>query len=175
MKIKCKEIVKGCRFESIDKGDWIDLKSAETVQFTAPQANTLKKMTIDGKVIGYRDVDFVWSTIRLGIAMELPKGYEAVILPRSSTFKRWGLICVNSQGVIDNSYNGDSDEWKFPVVALGSSVVGKGDRVCQFRIQLSQKATIWQKIKWLFTSKIKFEWVDSLGNQDRGGFGSTGV
>lgn len=77
-------------------------------------------------------------------------------------------------GVIDYTYRGNTDEWRFPAIALNHTVINIGDRICQFKIQLSQKATIWQKIKWLFTSKIKFKWVDHLENTSRGGFGTTG-
>ena len=73
------------------------------------------------------------------------------------------------------SYNGNNDEWRFPAIAFKDTVVFEGERICQFRIQPSQKASVWTKIKWLFTNNIKFEWVDSLNNEDRSGFGSTGV
>lgn len=113
--------------------------------------------------------------IPLGVAMKLPKGYEAVVLPRSSTPKKFGIMYGNSMGVIDNSYCGNKDEWKFPAVAIRPTSIDKGTRICQFRVQLSQKATTWQKIKWLFTSGVKLVEVDDLGNDNRGGFGSTGV
>ena len=107
--------------------------------------------------------------------MELPKGYEAWIAARSSTFKEFGLIQVNTPGIIDNSYNGNEDVWKFQVFSLKETFIEKGDIICQFRIKLSQKASIWQKIKWLFSSKnIKFKIVDNLNNINRGGFGTTG-
>jgi dUTP pyrophosphatase len=106
--------------------------------------------------------------------MELPKGYEAVIVPRSSTFKKYGLLQNNSFGVIDGSYSGNEDEWKMPVLATRIATVPKGTRIAQFRIQLSQKATMWQKIKWLFSSHIVFKKVKSLDSSNRGGFGSTG-
>ena len=73
------------------------------------------------------------------------------------------------------SYNGDNDEWKFPAIAIRETTIEKGTRICQFRIQLSQKATFWQKLKWLFSSRVKLVEVDSLNNKSRGGFGSTGV
>ena len=78
-------------------------------------------------------------------------------------------------GVIDNTYCGNNDEWKYPAIALRDTIIKRGDRICQFRIQLSQKATLWQKIKWFLSSGIKIIKVDSLDNNDRGGFGSTGV
>ena len=111
----------------------------------------------------------------LGVAMRLPEGFEANIVSRSSTFKKFGFIQVNSFGIIDNSYNGNDDEWKDPVYFLKDGVISYGDRICQFRLNLSQKATVWQKIKWLFTSGFEFVEVDSLGSESRGGFGSTGV
>lgn len=169
MKIKVRLINPNCRFEFYSKGEWIDLKAAKTVEFSAPYANTL-----NGKR-DKRDVVFDYKLIPLGFAMELPKGFEAIVLPRSNTFKTWGLIQWNSEGVIDSSYSGNDDIWRFPAIAFRDMAVLEGDRICQFRIQPSQKASIWTKIKWLFTNKIEFEWVDSLNNENRGGFGSTGI
>ena len=111
--------------------------------------------------------------IKLGVGMELPAGFEAVVVPRSSTFSRTKTILANSQGVIDNCYCGDDDEWMYPVIALNTSHIKKGQAICQFRIQLSQKATVWQKLKWLFSRKIKFIQTDKLRDVNRGGFGST--
>lgn len=170
MKIKVKEIVKGCKFEVIKKGDWIDLRAGEPILMSAPQAGVQYEK--DGSK--FRDVFFDNKLIRLGIAMSLPKGYEAVVVPRSSTFKSFNVIQSNSMGVIDYTYRGDTDEWKLPVISLNHTIINVGDRICQFKIQLSQKATVWQKIKWLFTSKIKFEWVEHLETNSRGGFGTTG-
>lgn len=169
MKIKVRLINPNCKFEFIDKGEWIDLKAAKTVEFSAPYANTL-----NGKR-DKRDVVFDYKLIPLGFAMELPKEFEAVVLPRSSTFKNWGLIQWNSEGVIDSNFKGSNDIWHFPAIAFKDTTVMEGDRICQFRIQPSQKASIWTKLKWLFTNKIEFVWVDSLNNEDRDGFGSTGV
>ena len=123
----------------IDKGDWIDLKSVSNI--------TLKKG------------DF--ALIPLGIAMQLPKGYEAHLVPRSSTFKNYGIIQTNSMGVIDCSYCGDNDEWKMPVYATRDTTISMGDRICQFRIVKTQP-------------NLKFHKVNFLGNKDRNGFGSTG-
>lgn len=106
--------------------------------------------------------------------MQLPDGFEAIIIPRSSTFKHFGVVETNSVGLIDNSYCGNQDEWKLPVVALKAGEILAGERVCQFKIQLSQKATFKQKLKWLFSSGVEFEFVDNLCNTNRGGFGSTG-
>lgn len=170
MEIKVKELVKGSKFEFIDKGDWIDLKSAIDEVMKAPQAGVQYNQN-DNK---FRDVDFDFQLIPLGIAMKLPKGFEAEIRPRSSTMKNFGIIQSNSVGTIDYTYSGDTDEWKLPVIALRHTSIHKGDRICQFRITLSQKATIWQKIKWLFTSRITFKWVDHLSDVSRGGFGTTG-
>ena len=94
--------------------------------------------------------------------MQLPEGYEARTAPRSSTFKRWGLLQANSVGVIDNSYCGTNDEWKLPVYATRDTVIEKGDRICQFRIFAVQPP-------------VTFEECDTLSDTDRGGFGSTGV
>lgn len=175
MKIKVKVFNKNCKPEIIQQGDWIDLKVAESKEVLSPNAGTLKYTFTDndGNKIGRREVDFYYYMIPLGVAMKLPKGYEAIMAPRSSTFKKWGLLQANSIGVIDNSYCGNNDEWKFPAIALKDVEIPEGERICQFRVQLSQKATIWQKVKWLFNSKIKFEFVDTLENKDRGGFGST--
>ena len=169
MKIKVRLINPNCRFEFINNGEWIDLRAAKTVEFSAPYANTL-----NGKR-DKRDVIFDYKLIPLGFAMKLPKGFEAIVNPRSGTFKNFGLLMVNSQGVIDSSYSGSNDEWKFPAVAFKDITILEGKRICQFRIQPSQKASVWTKLRWLFTNKIEFEWVDSLNNEDRGGFGSTGV
>ena len=99
--------------------------------------------------------------IPLGISVELPEGYEAHVAPRSSTFKNWGIIQTNSVGVIDNSYCGDNDIWMMPVYATRFAEIKKNDRICQFRIVEKQP-------------HLEFETVDHLGNEDRGGFGSTG-
>lgn len=169
MKIKVKLFNVKCQFEAIKKGEWIDLKAAETVQLTSPIANTLY-----GKR-NKRDVEFDYQMIPLGIGMKLPEGFEAHILPRSGTFKNFGILLVNSQGIIDSSYSGPNDQWKFPALSTRDITINEGDRICQFRIMPSQKATIWQKIKWLFTNKIEFEFVDDYDGEDRGGFGSTGI
>lgn len=169
MKIKVRLINPNCKFEFIDKGEWIDLRAAQTVELKGPFANTL-----NGKR-DKRDVEFDYKAIPLGFAMQLPRGFEALVLPRSGTFKAYGTICVNSQAVIDNSFSGSNDEWKYLVMATRDTTIFEGNRICQFRIQPSQKASIWTKIKWLFTNKIEFEYVDSLDEEDRGGIGSTGV
>ena len=169
MKIKIKYHNPNCKFNFIDNGEWIDLRAATTVEFAAPFANTLNG---NRKT---RDVVFDYKMIPLGFAMELPKEFEAVVLPRSNTFKTWGLIQWNSEGVIDSSYSGNDDIWKFPAIAFKDITVFEGDRICQFRIQPSQKASVWTKIKWLFTNKIEFVEVEDLCNNNRGGFGSTGL
>ena len=112
--------------------------------------------------------------ISLGVIIKLPEGYEAILAPRSSTFKKYGIIETNSMGVIDNSYNSDEDIWKMPMVALRDTMIPKGTRIAQFRVQLSQKATFWQKLRWLFSSGVKLQKVETLVNEARGGFGSTG-
>lgn len=112
--------------------------------------------------------------IPLGIAMKLPKGFEAEIAPRSSTPDKYGFTMPNSIGVIDNSYSGNGDEWKCPALFFKEGVIPAGARICQFRITLSQKASLWNKLKWLFSSGIELVEVDNLDEDDRGGFGSTG-
>ena len=156
----------------IDKGEWIDLKLSSAATFEAPKVVTVKDAET-GKTS--KDVVFDTTMLPLGIAMKLPKGYEAIVAPRSSTFKYFGLIERNSIGVIDNSYSGNTDEWMFPAIAFRKSSIPEGERICQFRIQLSQKATIWQKIKWLLSSGIRIVEVDTLDGTNRGGFGSTGT
>lgn len=121
------------------KSDWIDLRAAEDVE--------LKK----GE----------FKLIPLGVAMELPKGYEAHVVPRSSTFKNYGIIQTNHQGVIDSSYCGDNDQWFMPAYALRDTHIQVNDRICQFRIVENQP-------------RIVFDEVVHLENDDRGGHGSTG-
>ena len=176
LKIKVKRLNKNINLPKvIDKGDWIDLRASENVIMHAPQAGTLKRHKVDGKEESHRDVEFDFKLIPLGVAMKLPKGLEAVMLPRSSTYKKFGIIQTNHVGVIDNSYCGDNDEWKYPVVAMRDTVIHEGDRICQFRIQLSQKATFWQKFKWFLSSGVKIVEVNYLGDMNRGGFCSTGI
>lgn len=121
------------------KSDWIDLRASETVELKAGE----------------------FKLIPLGVAMELPKGYEAHVVPRSSTFKNYGVLQVNSCGIIDGSYCGGDDMWRMPVYATRDTVIQKNDRICQFRIVENQP-------------KIEFQQVASLENANRGGFGSTG-
>lgn len=130
--------VKSKRLLKVTVGDWIDLRARETME--------LKQGC--------------FYLIPLNVAMELPEGYEAHIVPRSSTFKKWGLIQTNSIGIVDNSYCGNNDEWKMPVYTAKDTIIHAGDRVCQFRIVPIQP-------------EIQFEEVDHLDNPDRGGFGST--
>lgn len=156
----------------IAKGDWIDLRSAEEVVLKAPVTKTVSK----GKP---KEVEFSTALIPLGVAMLLPNGMEANIVARSGTFKNYGVLQTNAYGVIDGEefgYNGPNDEWKFPVVALRNTTISVNDRVCQFRVSLSQKATMWQKLKWLFTSGIEIIEVEDLPEkEDRGGFSTTGT
>ena len=168
--IKVKVLVEGCEPAIIDKGEWIDLKAAEEVTMSAPWAGLLNRQEKDKRKITFENY-----LIPLGVAMELPKGYEAVVNPRSSTYKNFGMLLSNSQGVIDNCYKGDNDQWFANMIAFRDTTIHKGDRICQFRIQLSQKATFWQKLKWLFSSGVELVEVDSLNNEDRLGFGSTGI
>lgn len=171
MKVKVHELRPGSHFSFYKKGEWIDLKAAETITLHAPQAGTQYER--DGKK--FRDVNFESTLIPLGISMALPKGFEAILATRSGTYKKYNVIQANAPGIIDESFSGTNDEWKFSVIALGDCTINAGDRICQFRIQPSQKAKWWQKLRWLFTSRIDFVWVDKLNDEDRGGFGSTGV
>lgn len=121
------------------KSDWIDLRAAKEMELKAGE----------------------YAMIPLGVGMKLPEGYEAHIVPRSSTFKNYGLIQTNHMGVVDESYCGDNDQWHMPVYALRDTVIHVNDRICQFRIMEHQP-------------KIEFEEVEALDAPDRGGFGSTG-
>lgn len=154
LKIKIRRLKTVKLPQIIKKGDWIDLYTPhyESIHF---DKGDLK-------------------LVPLGIAMKLPPGYEAYILSRSSTAIKHKLLMANAKAVIDNSYSGNNDEWKFAGYAIDETTIHPDDRICQFRIQLSQKATFWQKLKWLFTSKIELEEVEYLDSVDRGGFGSTG-
>ena len=128
------------KIKEIAIGDWIDLRAAETVLL--------------------HKGDF--ALISLGISMKLPDGYEAHVVPRSSTFKKWGVLQTNSMGIIDNSYSGTNDIWRFPALAVRDTVINKNDRICQFRIVKRQPT-------------VEFEEMDTLDAVDRGGFGSTGA
>lgn len=145
-KIKIKSHVDSLILPSkIDKGDWIDLRAAEDTFIPLGES----------------------AMIPLGISMQLPDGYEAHVVPRSSTFKNFGLIQTNSYGIIDSSYCGIDDIWHFPALCLkgnhlNGSVINKNDRICQFRIVKKQP-------------EIEFEEVEFLDSANRGGFGSTGV
>ena len=149
------------RLKLTKKGDWCDLCAGENVKIEAPKI-------VDG------EITFSNYLIPLGVAMKLPKGFEAIVAPRSSTFKYYGVMLANSIGVIDNSFSGNGDEWKFGAIGLRNGSIHAGDRICQFKIQLSQKATLWQKIKWLLSSGIEIQYVHDLGSENRGGIGSTG-
>lgn len=122
------------------KSDWIDLRASEEVTLKAGE----------------------FKLIPLGVAMQLPEGYEAHLLPRSSTYKNFGIIQTNSCGIVDGSYCGDDDMWRMPALAMRDTVIHVNDRIAQFRIVKNQP-------------KIVFEEVDRLGNANRGGFGSTGT
>ena len=168
LKIKVKELTEGCMPEINEKGDWVDLRSAIDVTISAPQSNVLKVKTIKGERKSYRNVEIPTVYIPLGVAVQLPKGFEAIIASRSSGPKKLGLFIPNGQGIVDNSYNGNNDQWNYICSPLKETTIEKGDRICQFRIQLSQKATMWQKIKWLLSSGVKLVKVNDLDNSNRG-------
>lgn len=121
------------------EGEWIDLRAGETVELKAGE----------------------FRLISLGISMKLPNGYEANIVPRSSTFKNYGILQTNHFGVIDNTYSGDNDIWKYPVLATRDCIIYENERICQFRINKCNP-------------KIDFIEVEHLNSANRGGFGSTG-
>lgn len=143
MKIKIKyfsdKIDKLGYIDGADKSNWIDLRAAEDVELKAGE----------------------FALIPLGVGMKLPEGYEAHIVPRSSAFKKYGVIQTNHMGVIDGSYCGDNDQWMFPAYALRDTVIHTNDRICQFRVMKNQPP-------------VEFETVEHLDSPDRGGFGSTG-
>lgn len=126
--------------EITEKGDWIDLYCYEDTTLHAGERTYISQ----------------------GVSMALPEGYEAIVAPRSSTFKRWGVLQSNSIGVIDNSFRGNEDVWQFPAYATRDVTIPKGTRICQFRIQEKQP-------------EINFTPVLDLNNESRGGLGSTGV
>lgn len=132
-----KELIK---LQKIKIGDFIDLRSSEDVKMGKGE----------------------FKIISLGVSMQLPSGYYAEMVPRSSTFKNYGLIMANSVGIMDESYCGDNDIWGFPAYATRDVEIKKNNRICQFRIVEKQP-------------EIEFETVESLGNSDRGGYGSTGI
>lgn len=143
MEIKIKyftDEIEKLKFIDGEKSDWIDLRSAQTVELKAGE----------------------FKLIPLGVAMQLPEGYEAHVVPRSSTYKNFGIIQTNHQAVIDESYCGDNDQWFYPAYALRDTIINVNDRICQFRIMKKQPP-------------ISFVEVDVLGNEDRGGIGSTGT
>lgn len=175
LKIKVKVLTQGCMPVINEKGDWIDLKSATEMKLDAPQSDVLKRKTVEGERVGHRDVEIPTYYIPLGVAIKLPKGFEAIIASRSSGPKKLGLLIPNGKGIVDNSYSGNEDQWHYICSPMRETTIEVGDRICQFRIQLSQKATMWQKIKWLFSSGIELVEVDDLGDNNRGGFGSSGV
>lgn len=127
------------RMEKISQGDWIDCYNYKEVELQRGE----------------------FALLSLGFALELPEGIEAHLVPRSSTFKNYGIIQTNSMGVIDSSYCGDNDIWMMPVYATRDIIIPKDARIAQFRIEFNQP-------------EIQFEEVETLQNQDRGGFGSTG-
>lgn len=158
-----------------EKGDWFDIPLNFDLTLEGPNADILKRKQIKGEEVKTRNVNFYPTSFDLDFSMQLPKGFEAVVLPRSSTFKKYGIVLSNSQGVIDNSYCGNNDTWKAVVIPYKTITIPEGTRLFQFRIQLSQRANIWQKLRWLFwNGKVTFVAVDDLDNTDRGGFGSTG-
>ncbi len=122
------------------KSDWIDLRAAEDVELKSGE----------------------FKLIPLGVAIALPRGYEAHIVPRSSTYKNFGIIQTNHMGVVDESYSGNGDQWYMPALAMRDTKISAGDRICQFRIMEHQP-------------ELVFEECDDLGGEDRGGIGSTGV
>jgi len=127
------------KISKIAIGDWIDLRAAKTIEMK----------------------QFDYQLIPLGIGMKLPEGYEANVVPRSSTFKNFGILQTNSYAVIDESYCGNEDQWFFPALAMRDTVIQKGDRICQFRINKKMES-------------VEILEVEQLDEKSRGGLGSTG-
>jgi len=121
------------------KSDWFDLRSAENISLKQGE----------------------FKLISLGISMQLPEGYEAYVIPRSSTYKTFGIIQTNHLGLIDEIYKGNNDIWKYPALAMRNTEIKVNERICQFRVQKKMPP-------------VTFEEVDNLEGEDRGGFGSTG-
>ena len=139
MEVKIKYLSDIIPIEIMNGSDWIDLRCAARTELKAGE----------------------YIQIPLGIAMQLPDGYEALVAPRSSTFKKYGVLLANGIGIIDNAYNGDGDQWHFLAYATRDAVIEKNERICQFRIVKNQPG--FEIVK-----------VDTLDNPDRGGIGSTG-
>jgi dUTP pyrophosphatase len=144
MKMKIKYFEGATKLKKISKGNWIDVYASKDVF-----------VPLNDRAM-----------IPLGFALELPKGWEGHLAPRSSTFKTWGIIQTNSVGVVDDTYIGDNDQWHMPVYCLdskneGGTWIKKGDKIGQFRIMEVMP-------------EIEFEEVEVFNNSDRGGFGSTG-
>ena len=139
IKIKYFTDVEPIEFVGGNKSDWLDLRAAERVELKQGE----------------------YKLVPLGVGMILPDGYEANIVPRSSTFKNWGVLQTNCFAVIDNSYSGDNDQWFYPVYATRDAVIEKNDRICQFRINKKMP-------------EVELVTVEHLNDTDRGGFGSSG-
>lgn len=152
MELRIKYFKGATKLKQIEKGNWIDVYARKDV--FVPEGER--------------------AMVPLGFALELPKGYEGHLAPRSSTFKTWGVIQTNSVGVVDDTYIGDNDEWMMPVYCLQGkneilrgtgknkgTLIHQGDKIGQFRIMESMP-------------QIVFNEVESLENEDRGGFGTTG-
>lgn len=137
--IKIKYLKDVEKIQKLAIGDWIDLRAADHIELKAGE----------------------YKMIPLGVAMQLPEGYEAIVAPRSSTFKNYGILAANAVGIIDETYCGDEDEWRFLAYATRDIVIQKNSRICQFRILEHQPG-------------IAIIEVDELGNKNRGGIGSTG-
>lgn len=127
------------KIQPIEVGNWIDLRSAGTVYLKAG----------------------AYTQISLGVSMKLPEGYHAIVAPRSSAFKKYGILMANSIGIIDSSYCGNNDVWQFPAFATRNTTIPKNERICQFCIVKNQPM-------------LAFEEVEDMEEPDRGGFGSTG-
>lgn len=162
MRIRVKYFEGATKLKKIKKGNWIDVYSNKDVFVK----------------VGER------AMIPLGFALELPQGWEAHLAPRSSTFKTWGIIQTNSVGVVDDTYIGDNDQWHMPVYCLQAKYIGKDSgTLCDLPLDVIDHEGTWikkgDKIGQFrimeVMPEIEFEEVESFGNADRGGFGTTGI
>lgn len=199
LKIYVQLLTPGCQVYVNPKGDWIDVRAAKDVHLGCPQSGVLHEE--DGDRV--RNVTFSNELVPLGIRVLLPKGFEAALEVRSGTYNKFHVILGNHVGIIDWVYNGPEDEWKMNLISFGKcDIQGPrkateddyayfnehpdkmtiidgvvcGERIGQFRINLSQKASFWNKLRWLFSSGVEIVYVDNIDTtENRDGFTSSGT
>lgn len=199
LKVYVQLLTPGCQVYANPKGDWIDVRAAKDVHLGCPQAGILHEE--DGDRV--RNVTFSDELVPLGIRVLLPNGCEAYLKPRSGTYKTFGIIMANHIATIDWVFNGPKDEWKMPIIAFRRCDISGprkatqadwdyfydhpdkitiidgvvcGERIGQFRVNLSQKASFRDKLRWLFSSGIEIVYVDNIDTvENRDGFTSSGT